>query len=34
MSQGTEDLAGIVWVIDPIDGTLNFPSKNNFGIQI
>ena len=35
MSQGTEDLAGIVWVIDPIDGTLNFvKQKNNFGILI
>ena len=35
MSQGTEDLAGIVWVIDPIEGTLNFvKQKNNFAILI
>ena len=29
------DLSGIVWVIDPIDGTLNFvKQKNNFGILV
>lgn len=29
------DTNGIVWVIDPIDGTLNFvKQKNNFGIMI
>lgn len=31
----TKDTAGIVWVIDPIDGTLNFvKQKNNFGIMV
>lgn len=30
-----EDTSGIVWVIDPIDGTLNFvKQKNNFGIMV
>lgn len=29
------DLSGIVWVIDPIDGTLNFvKQKRNFGIML
>lgn len=36
--EGTHDAdsgKGIVWVIDPIDGTLNFvKQKNNFGIMI
>ncbi|UUX34283.1 inositol monophosphatase family protein [Fundicoccus culcitae] len=29
------DVSGMVWIIDPIDGTLNFvKQKNNFGIMI
>lgn len=29
------DVSGMVWVIDPIDGTLNFvKQKNNFGIMV
>ena len=35
MGAGAADLSGMVWVIDPIDGTLNFvKQKNNFGILI
>ncbi|MBD3948781.1 inositol monophosphatase family protein [Tuanshanicoccus lijuaniae] len=35
MSSRVEDTDGFVWVIDPIDGTLNFvKQKNNFGIMV
>lgn len=33
--QPVTDLSGVVWVIDPIDGTLNFvKQKRNFGIML
>lgn len=33
--QDIEDTKGIIWVIDPIDGTMNFvKQKNHFGIMI
>lgn len=33
--QHIEDTQGIIWVIDPIDGTMNFvKQKNHFGIMI
>ncbi|AIC94964.1 inositol monophosphatase family protein [Shouchella lehensis] len=35
VSEGIEDLEGIVWIVDPIDGTMNFVhQKQNFAISI
>ncbi|PLS16537.1 inositol monophosphatase [Bacillus sp. M6-12] len=35
MGEGTKNLAGIVWIIDPIDGTMNFiHQQRNFAISI
>lgn len=34
-NQNTQDLNGVVWIIDPIDGTLNFvKQKHDFAIMI